>query len=683
MNNQSDIQQEQSKLSLVLNKLVDAKDFLQKTIEDQNKGILDRLKQFRDSPESGNDMGIFFNQLEQQSSTFNLHDKVTRLQELEYLLNEPYFARIDLFNHKDKKESSYYIGKFGYTEDNPVITDWRTKVASVFYRYRYPQKNVQYNTPGGLETADLLLKRTFEIDNRQITKVYNNDLQLDENEIIKDKINKRTGGVLEDIIETIQESQLDIIESDPRQVTIVQGTVGSGKSTVAIHKLAHIFFNFPQIIKANNSLMLAKNQILVGYLSTLFPRLGIFDVTYKTLNDLVYNLIFRENIKLNFDLHKNIDTADFNLEYKYEIDTKIKLIHDKYKSKIENIFSHKDYESYSGFKYSYKDSVLQNIQETIDEMQEEYKSQLSLAKEYANTPRAWVYKENIKTLKKLIYKISSLKDELKTKDFKTLIKEYMNTNEELGYYEVLLYIYLFINVIGLNELKKYDYCVVDEGQDFSILEYSILSVFVTRGRFAIFGDLNQSIIENGITSWEDISSVIKEAKHAQVFKLETNYRSTKPIIDLANKILSNYSNQYLPKSINRKGNEPTIKTYKSNNDMMSDFYNDIKDKIANPSSSIGIIAYDENTLKEINDFVEKNIKDKDQHIKLNQNSKITYQPKAVYVTHFDNCKGLEFADVYIVGLNLDSIDNFSKAKKAFVAVTRAMNNVTILGIENN
>jgi DNA helicase IV len=114
-------------------------------------------------------------QLHQKNSTFNIKNKFQTLSELEFLLSEPYFSRIDLFNSNNKKTEKYYIGKFSYTEDKPIITDWRSKVASVYYRYRYPQKNVTYDTPAGKEVRDLKLKRTFEIHDGTLLRYYNND----------------------------------------------------------------------------------------------------------------------------------------------------------------------------------------------------------------------------------------------------------------------------------------------------------------------------------------------------------------------------------------------------------------------------------------------------------------------------------------------------------------------------
>lgn len=266
------MQQEKSKLTEVQSRLKSAKKVLEDAFKTVGQENLETLKELRENPETnGSDFFFFMEQLHEKNQVFNFKDKFQRLEEIASLLKETYFARLDLRDNVSNEES-LYIGKFGYTEEKPIIIDWRAKIASVYYRYRYPQKNVKYDTPDGEVVKDLTLKRTFEIDGGELIKYFNNDIQLDESEIIAGKISKRTGGVLEDIVETIQESQLDIIEADPRQLCIVQGCVGSGKSTVAIHKLSHIFFNHQKLITPERSILIAKNQILVGYLSTLFQN---------------------------------------------------------------------------------------------------------------------------------------------------------------------------------------------------------------------------------------------------------------------------------------------------------------------------------------------------------------------------------------------------------------------------
>jgi DNA helicase-2/ATP-dependent DNA helicase PcrA len=491
-----------------------------------------------------------------------------------------------------------------------------------------------------------------------------------------EKIQQRTGGVLEDIVETIQESQLDIIESDPRQICIVQGCVGSGKSTVAIHKLSHVFFNFPKYIRPSRSILVAKNQILVGYLSTLFPKLGIFDINYKTLRDLVVNLIFREELKIHYNLDKEEDTSSIDIDYIKKLNEEINKIHIQVKDVIENIFTDEDLSTFGGYKYSDTMTPYENVTDLISDLEEELSMQKEKLKNNPKSVKSWIFKENVNNLRKIIRKLYRVRTSIKDSNLKSVLRTVnIDIKKELGYLQTLLYLFVYSELVGIKKVQKYEYCVIDEGQDFSSIEYAVLSKFVLRGRFAIFGDLNQSIETDGIGDWTKIEEVIKDASRASVFKLETNYRSTKPIIDYANVILNKYTDNNLPKSINRKGIDPAENIFNNDSDLTTKIKDEIDEDLKNLDKSIGIITFSDKYFDELSEYLRQ--KDNKNILILDKDKVISYIPKGMYLMKSDDCKGLEFSKVYVVGKNIKKINNFFDAKKAFVAVTRAMNELNV------
>ncbi len=677
------LEQEKSHLKSVQQKLIESKNFIEdgmKALGDKN---LETLKDLRENRETnGADLFFFIEQLDEQNKAFNIKDKYQRLEEIKSLLKETYFARLNLKDPVSKIEEAYYIGKFGFTDDKPEVIDWRAKVASVYYRYRYPQNGVTYDTPDGLVTKDLTLKRSFEMDNGDLIKYFNNDIQLDESQILNSKLEKRTGGVLEDIVETIQESQLNIIEADPRQISIVQGCVGSGKSTVAIHKLSHIFFNFPELIHPERSILIAKNQILVGYLSTLFPKLGIFDINYKTLKDLLVNIVFGEGLRIKYDFSLGTDITKYNIKTHELLHHRLRSIAEKYDLEMTELLETKEFESFAGYVYNYNQTPYQNYSECIAELEEEIDIQQYNLTEHAGSSREMLWKDNVKTLKKLINKLKKIRTTIKETTLLEIIKELkINHHSKLGYYETLLYTYVYSEVVGIEAIRKFEYCVVDEGQDFGLLEFAVLSKAVINGRFCILGDLNQSYQNEGLTKWEDISQVIREAKNAQTFELDTNYRSTKQIIEFANTILKPYTEKYLPKSINRVGLKPMYEVVESSLDAVEKTKNLLKSELANLDKSIGIICYDIDAFTELDKFLTHMNLPEDQYVKLDPSKKISYLPKGLYLTKFEDCKGLEFSKVYVLGNKLSLISTYTEAKKYFVASTRAMNELVIFDVK--
>lgn len=670
-------------ISTLKSKINQKRSEVQEKLEKLGMSNLERLREIRET-EYGADFQMFLEELHEKNLGLNVKSKFKRLEELTYLADQPFFARIDLSEESSRKIDKVYIAKFGLPESVPSITDWRAKIASVYYRYRYPQKDVYYETPQGIQKRDLLLKRTFEIENGELVKYYNNDIQLDENSVIIEKIEKKTGGVLEDIVETIQLAQMDIIESDPRQVCIVQGCVGSGKSTVAIHKLAHIFFNYPNLIHSDKSIVVAKNQILTGYLSTLFPRLGIFDTNYKTIRELLVNIIYREDIGIKVDLDIEGDIQKFNLQSIRKIYSHLDKVHRKYEKKLNEIFSNKEYEPFAGYKYSYNLTPLENISEILTELEEELTAQKNDLKEVSpDSVRAYLCKENIKVLRSLITRLAELTNNIKNKEISDMQKEFLNSaGAVLNYSQALLYIYIYLSLIGIKKHPVYEYCVVDEGQDFSPIEYALLDKIVLRGRFSIFGDLNQQLEKGGIEKWEDVEEVIKGAKSSAKYELSTNYRSTRSIIEYAKKIIEPYTNNYLPESINRKGPEPFFEKFANSDELLENFNTEIKKDVKNINKSIGIICYNEYLFNSLKASLKKTIKKEDTLVILDKTTKISYSPKSVYLMDAVNSKGLEFSKVYILGMDPNRIGNFEEARKCFVMATRAMNELVIYGVDN-
>ena len=681
---QGEFAQEKTHANFTVNKINEARARVERALNRIGEENLRKLKDLRDNAEaSPTDLFMFIEQLHAQNQAFNFKDKIAQLEELGYLLAEPYFSRIDLVNNVDGGVDSIYIGKFGVSTDDafkkPLITDWRAKIASVYYKYRYPQKNVVYNTQDGQVTRDLQLKRTFEFDAGELLKFYNNDIQLDENEIISKKISKRTGGVLEDIVATVQESQMAIIEHDPRGVCVVQGCVGSGKSTVAIHKLSHIFFNYPGAIRPQNSLLVAKNQILVGYLSTLFPKLGIFDLNYGTLKDLLIRIVFAHEIKAPLDLSNEEGMDQINKETVNNLQQSAQEIRKGVEEQIESLAQNPLYSSYFSFVYDTDMSAQENLLVLMEDLEEE----VSFQKEKLDAGATGLVEikclTNIKNIKKLLKEVRKISNNLRAAAFPLLLKSFnVNIKQKLSYKDALKFVYLYANAFGIPKFKKFEYCVVDEGQDFSLLEYLVLNKLVLRGRFCILGDLNQSYIKSGLSDWKEVEEVITDAKKCKKFELTVNYRSTKPIIDFACKILSGYSSNFLPQSINRRGSE-VMEIITSAGNIVDDVYSYLLQDLKSLDKSIGVICYDRQDFTLLQDLLEKTYRDvlKERLVILNPKDRIFYTPKGIYLTMFDNCKGLEFAKVYVVGMSKTPADLF-EAKKNYIAVTRAMNELVVV-----
>jgi DNA helicase-2/ATP-dependent DNA helicase PcrA len=638
---------------------------------------IERLKAIREQSLSYMDMLDTMESLQKELDAFDADQVFKSLNELDYLKNNPFFARIDLKEKGTETYKPYYISKFGFFDENePILIDWRAKLASLYYKYRYPQDNVSYEVEDEKFEYDMNLKRTFEIDNSQVLKYFNNDIQLNENELIIEKIKNRTGGVLEDIVETIQESQMKIIESDPREVCIVQGCVGSGKSTVAIHKLSYIFFNYPQIIRPDRSILISKNRVLVDYLSSLFPKLGIFDLKYATTRDLLFRQLTSEGVKIKFNLGENTDISIFNSEFVDNFRSKIEQAKNECFESINVILNKEKYQDLVSFKFVNSISIFENFDDLLSEI-----SSISndLKEEIKENQGDSFYKERTKgvisRLKNLRGELSSKKSSILQEHFNKIINEY-SLNEFLGYRESLLYLIIFREFFGFKKNQMYEYCVIDEAQDMSLIELMYLQQMVINNRFCLIGDLNQNLHNNPISKWEEIYSLFNGTK-ISTFLLETNYRSTKNIVDFANKVISKFTDLYLPKPIEKIGEEVVV-LRQTDSEVLDFIRQAVKEDYSNLTKSVGFIFNNKVLKDEVVSILKEEISDPEKLLILDEFKKGVYTPRGIYALDFENCKGLEFNKVYLFGFDLDKVENYEEAKKAFVGVTRAMNELVIV-----
>lgn len=164
------------------------------------------------------------------------HD--TKIRNLKRAIKNPYFARID-FQEKTKEKQEIYIGKTNIFDEqyNVAVADWRAPISSVYYDGEIGE--TEYICPEGKIKGNLLLKRQFQIEEGEL-KSYNNITLTANDELLQECLNEKSDSKLRNIVATIQKKQNKIIRSNMFKPLIVQGVAGSGKTTVAIHRIAYL-----------------------------------------------------------------------------------------------------------------------------------------------------------------------------------------------------------------------------------------------------------------------------------------------------------------------------------------------------------------------------------------------------------------------------------------------------------
>ena len=176
------------------------------------------------------------------NATARLKENEHELVRLEKARKKPYFGRID-FTDPNTGMESYYIGRVGIAEntDTPVVLDWRAPIASVYYESGLGPCQYTVNAEGTF-SIDLNRKRTYEIENDRLKDFFDSDVVAND-ELLTKYLAKNKKAVLGEIIATIQKEQNLMIRRSPKTNLIVQGVAGSGKTTVAMHRISYILYN--------------------------------------------------------------------------------------------------------------------------------------------------------------------------------------------------------------------------------------------------------------------------------------------------------------------------------------------------------------------------------------------------------------------------------------------------------
>ena len=666
----------------------------------------------------------------------------TKIRNLERATKVPYFARIDF--KTSETDEKIYIGKTNiFDEDSNVeVADWRAPISSLYYDSRIGK--AKYNCPEGIIEGELKLKRIYNIEEGELLSF--NDIDITTNdELLQDCLNENSDARLKNIISTIQSEQNQVIRANMFKPLIIQGVAGSGKTTVALHRIAYLVYTYEKEFKPEDFLIIAPNKFFLDYISNVLPDLGVDYVRQETFEDLAQSIIKEKfnledsNIKLAKIVNSNQEMNEINRcieASKFKSSIKFKEMIDEYLINLnENLLAKEDFKiaEIQAIKYEEMQSMfmdnyeriplldrierlkifmqnkLSNISSNIvDEITKRRKNKLdnideSLSNEEKQIKRRKIFEETefeinsllkdngkklvneyIKRIKK--YKIIQVYKEvvnqkgLMEKYAGNELAEYIRNNfymkNKFEHEDLAALMYIRYRLMGIEEQFNLKHIVIDEAQDLSEFQFYVLYQILKKNKsMTILGDIAQGIYSyKGTNNWERINSIVFDGE-ADIKYLERSYRTTKEIMDEANKVLEKVKeklNIKLAIPVARHGNEVTYNKIKDFEEKIDFIYKKILESKSKEYKNIAVISKDEESCEKIYN----ELKSKIENVQLISESQEKYDGGIIIIPSYYS-KGLEFDSVIVTDFDKYG-DSLLDRKLLYVALTRAMHELNII-----
>ena len=247
-----------------------------------------------------------------EMETRRLLEKRNYYKKLIKIKPSPYFASI-IFESENHQEETIYIGMTYLKKDEITnyIYDWRAPISSLFYDYEVGK--CAFEAPEGIIKGSLKRKRQYKIENQQLKRVFDNSLNIND-EVLQEVLAENSNEKMKNIVNTIQQEQNAVIRNIHDSNLIVQGIAGSGKTSVALHRIAFLLYKIPNLT-SEKILIFSPNQIFTEYISNVLPELGEENTLQTTFHDYL-NKIIKE--------YKNVESFIHFLSRYYQGEEKIK-----------------------------------------------------------------------------------------------------------------------------------------------------------------------------------------------------------------------------------------------------------------------------------------------------------------------------------------------------------------------
>lgn len=604
---------------------------------------------------------------------------VERRRKLLKLMQSPYFGRIDFKAQHDEKATPIYIGLATFTDDAErvnYIFDWRAPISSLFYDFELGAAS--YETRSKKFSGEISLKRQYKVrDGRMEFMIENSVSILDD--VLQRELSKSADDKMKNIVATIQRDQNQIIRNETASVMIIQGVAGSGKTSIALHRIAFLLYRFRDTIKAKDILILSPNKVFADYISNVLPELGEEYIPETGMEELANELLenkfpfqtfFQQVASLLDHPHPEfIERIRFKSSFEFLSQLNKYFIHLENNSfrqmdlKVAGVvvpfpFVVEKFRSWSRMPMG------KRIPEVVQEV-------LQYIRNAANRKLSGGEKAKVWELVPRMFNIRSTFDVYKG------FYEWLGKPEmfrmmhgmKLEFADVFPLLYCKIRLEGIQSYDHIKHLLVDEMQDYTPVQYAVLSR-VFKCKKTILGDVNQPVNPYSASSAEGIEEVFPQG---EIVKLFRSYRSTWEITQFSLRISPNENLI----AMERHGEAPQVLGFATAQEETIAIYKECLKFSNSVNQSMGIIC---KTQQQAQMLYEKIIAADSQEKKLKLHlitPTSTNFSSGLIVTTVHLSKGLEFDEVLVPFVSARNYKSDIDRRMLYIACTRAMHRLTL------
>lgn len=617
---------------------------------------------------------------------------LNRLNNNRAAYDKPFFGRIDYRNLSEKLFETVYIGKHGVMRDkvNVEIVDWRAPVSTVYYENELGAGS--YSTPESSYDIDLKLKRTFDIEDGALQGYYDSDVAANDELLVK-YLSKNRDAVLGDIIATIQKEQNEIIRESPFRNIIVQGVAGSGKTTVAMHRISYIMYNYKERFTSNEFCIVGGSDLLIDYITGGLPELEVYDVKHMRMDGLLTYLLKKEWKKKYKLVPPQPDLAwKSKMLFAEELENYLWRMRRKLldgcevsDDEIGMLLSRNNNETFIADNPDY------SINRLLTVLDERLKSRIKLQcvgreevdiykrklAQYRNYFKAYCYKGDVVSIYlKFLQSYGAAHDIDVTRVSENI------SGGCFDIYDVAAMLIIYYRVLQKKPDEEFGQMFIDEAQDFGAAVYYALRTVLPECFFTVMGDVSQNVnYECGMNDWDDMREKVFCGEKDCFKLLAKSYRNTIEISEFAGKVLESASKgAYKIEPVIRHGEPVHFIDSISLEETAGICAETIESMLKKGYETIAVICFDDVQKAEAEKRIGRLLADSGQtKIKFAETDKDSFG-KGVTVLTVPETKGLEFDCVVLWRADFEECrENPKAAKLMYVAVTRALHELFAVG----